>query len=109
MNFLGLGWEEIVFLLVLALVLFSPKDVQRVSKAIGRGLSRLSRSETWRLIRQTGEELQTLPNRLIREAAWEEQREARESEAVPPLPEQESPTASVSKSETFRTPPAERF
>lgn len=108
MNFLGLGWEEVVFLLVLALVLFSPKDVQRVSRAIGRGLSRLSRSETWRLIRQTGEELQTLPNRLIREAAWDDLWEEREA-AMSPSSEQESPTAGASESETFRTPPEERF
>ncbi len=72
MNLLGFGWEEIVFILLLVLVLFSPREVQRIGKAIGRGLNRLARSETWRMLRQTGEELRTLPGRLMREAALDE-------------------------------------
>lgn len=68
MNVFGLGLEEIVFILLLVLVLFAPADIQRAGRAVGRGLNRLARSETWRLLRQTGEELRTLPGRLMKEA-----------------------------------------
>lgn len=72
MNVFGLGLEEIVFILLLVLVMFAPGDIQRAGRAIGRGLHRLARSETWHLLRRTGEELRTLPGRLMKEAQLDE-------------------------------------
>lgn len=90
MNFLGLGWEEIVFILLLALVLFSPQEAARFAKAIGRGLNRLAHSETWHMLRRTSEELRALPNRLLKEATLDElaetaQRELRGMPGLTPL------------------------
>ncbi len=74
MTVFGLGLEEIVFILLLILVIFAPSDIQRAGQAIGRGLNRLARSETWRLLYRTGEELRALPGRLMKEAQLEEWR-----------------------------------
>lgn len=67
MNFFGVGIPEILFILFLVLLIFGPKDLEKTGKTIGRGLYRLVRSDAWRAIQQTGRELKTLPNRLMRE------------------------------------------
>jgi Sec-independent protein translocase protein TatA len=91
MNFAGIGLEEILFILLLALVIFSPADMRRLARTLGRGLSRLSRSETWRLLRQAGEELRGLPQRWMREVEGEVWREAAHGES-----QEKTPGASAS-------------
>lgn len=82
MNIFGLGLEEIIFILLLVLGLFAPGDIQRTGAAIGRGLNRLARSETWRLLRRTGEELRTLPGRWMREAQVDEWQVSAQKDSV---------------------------
>lgn len=40
----GLGWPEIIFIVVLALLIFGPKRLPEVSRTIGRGLTELRRA-----------------------------------------------------------------
>jgi Tat protein translocase TatB subunit len=40
----GLGWPEIIFIVVLALLIFGPKRLPEVSRTIGKGLSELRRA-----------------------------------------------------------------
>lgn len=42
----GLGVPEVVFILVLALVIFGPKKLPEVGRVIGRGLSEFRRAST---------------------------------------------------------------
>ena len=72
MEFLGIGPLELMFILLLILLVFGPKDIARTARSIGHFLNRLYRSENYKIIQKTSEELRNLPNRLAREAHLEE-------------------------------------
>jgi Sec-independent protein translocase protein TatA len=72
MEFLGIGPLELLLIVILALIVFSPKDIAGGGKAVGRWINRLYRSDTYRSMKQVSQELQDLPNRLAREAHLEE-------------------------------------
>jgi TatA/E family protein of Tat protein translocase len=79
MEFLGIGPLELILILVLALVIFGPKDIEKAGKSIGKGLNKFVRSDTWRTINQTSQELRNLPTRLMRESGLDEiEKSARE-------------------------------
>lgn len=72
MNLLGIGPLELLLILLLVVIIFGPKDLQKTGKAIGRGLNKLVHSAEWRAITQTSKELKNLPTRLMRDANLEE-------------------------------------
>jgi sec-independent protein translocase protein TatB len=72
MELLGIGPLELLFILLIALLVFGPKDIARMARSFGQFLNRLYRSENFRIIQRTSEELRHLPNRLAREAQLEE-------------------------------------
>jgi sec-independent protein translocase protein TatB len=72
MELLGIGPLELIVIIILALVVFSPKDIAGGGKAVGRWINRLYRSETYRSMKQVSQELQDLPSRLAREANLDE-------------------------------------
>ncbi len=75
MEILGIGPSELVFIIIIALILLGPRDMQKAGLMIGRWLRRIVTSDGWKLFQQTSREIQTLPNRLMREAALEEMME----------------------------------
>ena len=75
MEFLGIGPSELVFILIIALIVLGPRDMQKAGRTIGKWMRRIVTSDGWRLFQQTSREIQTLPNRLMREAALDELRE----------------------------------
>jgi Sec-independent protein translocase protein TatA len=102
MEFLGIGPLELVLIIILALIVFSPKDIAGGGKAVGRWINRMYRSDTYRTMKQVSQELQDLPNRLAREAHLEElkdlEKEVKSAEDIlrsenllnPPIPLKES-------------------
>jgi sec-independent protein translocase protein TatB len=79
MEFLGIGPLELILILVLALVIFGPKDIEKAGKTIGKSLNKFIRSDTWWTINQTSQELKNLPTRLMRESGLDEiEKSARE-------------------------------
>ena len=68
MEILGVGPSELVFILIIALIILGPKDMQKAGRTIGKWLRDLVTSDGWRIFQQTSRELRTLPNKLIREA-----------------------------------------
>jgi Sec-independent protein translocase protein TatA len=72
MEFLGIGPLELILILVLALIIFGPKDIEKAGKTIGKNLNKFIRSDTWRTINQTSQELKNLPTRLMRESGMED-------------------------------------
>ena len=78
MEILGVGMQELIFIVIIALIVLGPKDMQKAGKTIGRWLNQLIRSDTWKLFQQTSSELRNLPRNLIKEANMEMQETERE-------------------------------
>ena len=68
MEFLGIGINELVFILIIALIVLGPKDMQKAGKTIGKWMRDIITSDGWKVFQQTSRELRSLPNRLMREA-----------------------------------------
>ena len=80
MEILGIGPLEIILILVLALIIFGPKEIDNAGKTIGKNLNKLIRSDTWKTINQTSQELKNLPTRLMRESGLDELEKSTEEE-----------------------------
>lgn len=72
MEILGIGPLELLFILILVLIIFGPKEVEKTGKTVGKSLNKFIRSDTWRTINRTSQEIKTLPDRLMREAGLED-------------------------------------
>ncbi|MEK6751472.1 MAG: hypothetical protein AABZ00_04320 [Chloroflexota bacterium] len=68
MEILGVGMSELVFIIIIALIVLGPRDMQKAGKTIGKWLRSIVTSDGWKFFQQTSRELRTLPNKLIREA-----------------------------------------
>src|SRR5919108_5058804 len=71
MEILGIGAPELVFILIIAIIVLGPKDMQKAGRTIGRWLNQLVRSDSWRVFQRTSAELRNLPRNLMREANME--------------------------------------
>jgi sec-independent protein translocase protein TatB len=72
MEFLGIGPSELLFIIIIALIVLGPKDMQKTGRTIGKWMRKIITSDGWKFFQQTSREIQTLPNRLMREAALDE-------------------------------------
>lgn len=68
MEILGIGPSELIFIVIIALIILGPKDMQKAGRTIGKWLRDIVTSDGWKVFQQTSRELRTLPNRLMREA-----------------------------------------
>jgi sec-independent protein translocase protein TatB len=68
MEILGIGASELLFILIIAIIVLGPRDMQKAGKTIGRWLNQLVRSDTWKVFQRTSAELRKLPQTLMREA-----------------------------------------
>ena len=82
MEFLGIGPLELVLIILLAIIIFGPKDIAKAGKSVGKSLNKLIRSDTWKTINQTSQELKNLPTRLMRETGLDEFEKAAKQEMV---------------------------
>ena len=72
MDFFGIGWLELFFILIIVLLVAGPRDIERGAKGVGRFINKLNRSPSYQAIRRASTELRNLPQRLAREANLEE-------------------------------------
>jgi sec-independent protein translocase protein TatB len=72
MELFGIGPLELVFIMLLAMIIFGPKDIVNTGKTVGKSLNKLVRSDTWKTINQSSRELKNLPARLMRETGLDE-------------------------------------
>ena len=101
MEILGIGPQELIFVIIIALIVLGPRDMQKAGRTIGQWLNRVVRSDGWKAFQQTSRELRNLPNTLMREANIdlnETEKEIRKSMKMPlfpgtPLPTRETPVA----------------
>ena len=89
MEILGIGPSELVFIILIAIIILGPRDMQKAGRSIGRFLNKLVHSEGWQIFQKTSTEMRNLPTRLMREANMEIQeaeKEIRKAMDVPKMP-----------------------
>lgn len=99
MEILGIGPSELFFIIIIALIVLGPKDMQKAGKSIGRWLNNLVRSDGWKAFQQTSKEIRTLPTKLMRDANMElaeTEREMKKALDVNPKPSASSLNRSLS-------------
>lgn len=71
MEILGIGASELIFILLIAIIILGPKDMQKAGKTIGRWLNQLRQSDSWKVFQDTSREIRNIPNKLMRDANME--------------------------------------
>jgi sec-independent protein translocase protein TatB len=102
MEILGIGPMELLLIILLAIIIFGPKDIANAAKTVGKSLNKFIRSDTWKTINQTSQELKNLPTKLMREAGLEELEKTARGE---PTKTEQSIHPSVTTIPTPDTPP----
>lgn len=75
MEIFGIGASELIFILLIAIIVLGPKDMQKAGKTIGRWLNQFIRSDGWKALQHASKEIRNLPTNLMREANLEELKE----------------------------------
>jgi sec-independent protein translocase protein TatB len=102
MEILGIGAPELIFILIIALIVLGPKDMQKAGRTIGRWLNQMVRSDSWKVFQRTSAELRNLPRNLMREANMEVAEMERDlRNAIDPR------TEPATRSASNETPPAQ--
>jgi sec-independent protein translocase protein TatB len=108
MDILGIGASELIFILLIAIIILGPKDMQKAGKALGRWLNQLVKSDGWKVFQRTSSELRNLPRNLMREANMEMQqmeKDLRKSIDPRPRPPASTPSRSVPPSNSADASP----
>jgi len=107
MEILGIGASEFVFIILIAIIILGPRDMQKAGRTIGRFLNQLIKSDSWKIFQRTSDELRNLPRNLMREANMEmmeaekDLRRAIDPRANPPVA---SPSREQSPSDQVEDP-----
>ncbi len=72
MNIFGIGPLEIIFVLIIGILFLGPEGMIEAGHKLGKFMSSTIRSPWWQNIRRGVNEIQHLPQRLMREAELEE-------------------------------------
>lgn len=72
MEIFGIGAQELFFIVLIAIIVLGPKDMQKAGKTVGRWLNRVMRSDGWKAFQRASREIRNLPTSLMREANLEE-------------------------------------
>lgn len=72
MDILGIGTSELIFILLIAIIILGPKDMQKAGKTIGRWLNQFVRSDGWKALQRASKEIRNIPTTLMREANIEQ-------------------------------------
>ena len=116
MEILGVGASELIFILLIAIIVLGPKDMQKAGRTIGRWLNQLVQSDSWKVFQRTSRELRNLPTNLMRDANMEMRKAEKEIQrALNPRPD-DSTASSANRSQppsmeetNSIQPPAEDF
>ncbi len=113
MDIFGIGASELVFIILIAIIVLGPKDMQKAGRTIGRFLNQLMRSDGWKVFQRTSNELRNLPRNLMREANMEmmeaekDLRRVIDPRANPPAPRSSSSPSVPPSNETENVPPVD--
>jgi len=68
MEFLNLGWSEILLIFTLAFILLGPDRIKKFGGELGSFLRKLSKDGLFREVVQTTDELRNYPRKILNEA-----------------------------------------
>lgn len=68
MEILGIGAPELLFIIIIAIIVLGPRDMQKAGRTIGRWLNKVIHSDGWQILQKTSAEMRHLPRSLMREA-----------------------------------------
>lgn len=68
MEIFGIGISELIFVVIIALIVLGPKDMEKTGRTIGKWMRSIITSDGWKVFQQTSREIRTLPTKLMREA-----------------------------------------
>jgi sec-independent protein translocase protein TatB len=102
MEIFGIGTSELIFIILIAIIVLGPKDMQKAGRTIGRFLNQLIKSDSWKIFQQTSNELRNLPRNLMREANMEIMEAEKDLRRV--IDPRTPPTASSPSSSPTPTP-----
>jgi sec-independent protein translocase protein TatB len=71
MEIFGIGASELTFVIIIALIILGPKDMQKAGRTIGKWMRDIVTSDGWKVFQKTSSELRNLPTRMMREANQE--------------------------------------
>ncbi len=79
MDILGIGPLELLLIVLLGLIIFGPKDLEKAGKSIGTGLRKLTKSDSYKTVVQASDRLRSLPTELMRQAGIDELEELKQT------------------------------
>jgi Sec-independent protein translocase protein TatA len=72
MQLFNLGFGEVVFILIIAVVVLGPERIVRFSRQAGRFIRGVTASPLWRDVVVTSQELRQFPQRLVAESGLQD-------------------------------------
>jgi Sec-independent protein translocase protein TatA len=75
MEFLGIGPLELFAIVLIAILIIRPKDLERTARTLGHTLNRIFQVRQLSRHQHMSQELRQLPNRLVEEAKLDELKE----------------------------------
>lgn len=89
MEFLNLGWSEILLIFTLAFILLGPDRIKKFGGELGAFLRKLSKDGLFREVVQTTDEIRNYPRKILNEAMLDQPvmyEQAEKSMIHPPEP-----------------------
>ena len=68
----GIGFGEIVFVLILMIIVLGPKKMVEGARSLGQTIRKVTRSQFWKEAVKTSREIRDIPRKIINEAGVEE-------------------------------------
>ncbi len=68
MEFFNLGWSEILLILLVAFVILGPGKISQTARDLGAWLRKLNKSEAFRDVMHTTNEIRNFPRKIMDEA-----------------------------------------
>lgn len=110
MEILGVGPSELIFIIIIALIVLGPKEMQKAGKTLGRWLNQVVKSDGWRAIQQTTREIRNMPTQWMREANMELSQTEKELRKATDMTSASGPSRRVPRPDepenTIQPPPA---
>ncbi|MHB8088329.1 MAG: hypothetical protein ACYDH2_08800 [Anaerolineaceae bacterium] len=72
MRFLNFGIGEVIFIIIIALIVFGPGNMVKTTREIGTFLRKVTKSPYWQEVWATQRELKELPKIIVKEARLDE-------------------------------------